>query len=182
MFRQGGPHNVRRTGTDTYEFSVTLPKDQDGRNARECPSPECSPGFFRVKCGTGVKNQTDAFCPYCRTTGRPSDFTTKEQIRYARQTVEAEAHEGVQRMMREALGLDSGGRRQLVGGLLNVSIEMKRSPKPHVWRPWETILKRDVVCPRCTLDQSVYGLAVWCADCGGDISSTHVLGSLTGGR
>jgi hypothetical protein len=92
--------------------------------------------------------------------------------------VEAQAHEGVERMMKEALGLDTQGRRQLVGGLLNVSIEMKPSSKPHVWRPWETILKRDAVCPRCELDQSVYGLAVWCADCGGDIFSTHILGEL----
>jgi hypothetical protein len=81
-------------------------------------------------------------------------------------------------MMKEALGLDSQGRRQLVGGLLNVSIEMKSPSKPHVWRPWETILKRDAVCPRCQLDQSVYGLAVWCADCGVDIFSTHILGEI----
>lgn len=178
LFRDGGSHRVRKTGSSTYEFSISLPKDQDGRTARECPSAECSPGFFKVKPGTGIQNQTEAFCPYCRTRGEPSDFTTQEQVRYARQIVEAQAHEGVERMMREALGLDSRGRRQLVGGLLNVSLEMKPSSKPHVWQPWETILKRDVVCPRCTLDQSVYGLAVWCADCGADILSTHVLGEI----
>ena len=109
LFRQGGPHNVRRTGSETYEFSISVPKDQHGRTARECPGGRCSPGFFKVKCGTGVKNQTKAFCPYCRASGKPSDFTTKEQVRYARQIVEAQAHEGVERMMKEALVGDAVG-------------------------------------------------------------------------
>jgi len=30
------------------------------------------------------------------------------------------------------------------------------------------------VCPYCTLDQTVFGLAAWCSDCGEDIFLTHV--------
>jgi hypothetical protein len=178
LFRTGGPHNIRRTGPDRFELSVSIPKDSDGRTARECPRSGCSPGYFKVKCGTGVQHQTEAFCPYCRAVGKPSDFTTKEQVQYAKDIAAAQAHEGVQRMLKESLDLDSQGRRQLVGGLLNVSIEMKPSSAPQVRRPWESILKRDVVCPRCTLNHSVYGLAVWCADCGEDIFSTHVRGEI----
>ena len=44
IFRQGGPLKARRTGPDNYEMSVSLPKDADGRTARECPDGSCSPG------------------------------------------------------------------------------------------------------------------------------------------
>lgn len=178
LFRPGGPHRIRQTGADTYEFSVSMPKDLDGRTARECPQHDCSPGYFKVKTGTGVQDQTEAFCPYCRAVEKPSEFITKDQIRYAREVVATQAHEGIQRMVKESLGLDSQGRRQLGGGLLKIGIEMKPSPIPPARRPWESILKRDLVCPRCTLDHSVYGFAVWCPDCGGDIFSTHVRGEI----
>lgn len=41
-------------------------------------------------------------------------------------------------------------------------------------RPLEEELRRDVVCPHCTLHQAVFGLAIWCSDCGADIFPTHV--------
>ncbi|MFP4224247.1 MAG: hypothetical protein ACLFVN_09250 [Phycisphaeraceae bacterium] len=47
----------------------------------------------------------------------------------------------------------------------------RRSP---VRRPREEQLRRDVACPYCTLEHAVYGLAVWCPDCGEDIFVTHV--------
>ncbi len=136
-------------------MSVSLPKDRDGRTARECPNDDCSPGFFKVKPGTGLTNQKEAYCPYCRKAADPSDFTTKSQVEYAKKVMMAEAHEGIQHAVKDALGLDHSGRRQLVGGLINVSLELKSSTKPHVWPPWESVLKRDVLCPQCQLDQSV---------------------------
>jgi hypothetical protein len=85
---------------------------------------------------------------------------------------------GVERAMRDALGLGSAGKRRLVDGLIKVDLEMKSSPPPHVWKPYEEILRRDLVCTKCTLDHSVYGLAVWCPDCGEDIFPTHVQGEI----
>lgn len=35
-----------------------------------------------------------------------------------------------------------------------------------------------ILCPHCTLDQTVFGLATWCADCGADIFLTHFDGEL----
>jgi hypothetical protein len=55
---------------------------------------------------------------------------------------------------------------------------MKSNPPAHVWRPHEDILQRDLICPHCTLDHSVYGLAVWCPDCGKDIFTTHIHGEI----
>jgi hypothetical protein len=179
LFQPGGPLNAKRVGPDQYSMSVSLPKDVDGRIARECPTADCSPGYFKVTPGTGITGgQTLAYCPYCRKSAEPSDFHTKEQIRYAKDLVEREAVAGMERAMREALGRDSGGKRGLVDGLIKVDLEMKSSPPPHVWKPYEEILRRDLICPKCTLDHSVYGLAVWCPDCGEDIFPTHVQGEI----
>ena len=79
LFQEGGPLRAKRTGKDQYSMSVSIPKDEDGRVARECPNHECSPGYFKVKLGTGITNgQTVAYCPYCQKSAEPSDFHTKE--------------------------------------------------------------------------------------------------------
>lgn len=179
LFHQGGPLNAKKTGPDQYSMSISIPKDTDGRSARECPTQECSPGYFKVTPGTGITGgQTVAYCPYCRKSAEPSDFHTKEQIRYAKDLVAREAKIAVERAMREALGLGSGGKRRLIDGLISVDMGIKSSPPAHVWKPYEDILQRDLICPHCTLDHSVYGFAVWCADCGKDIFTTHIHGEI----
>lgn len=179
IIQEGGPLKAEKTGPDQYSMSVSLPKDKDGRVARECPNQECSPGYFKVKFGTGVTGkQTVAYCPYCQRAAEPSDFHTKEQIRYAKDLVMREAKIGVERALRDALGLGSGGKRRLVDGLIKVDMEMKSNPPEHVWQPYEDILQRDLICPHCTLDHSVYGFAIWCPDCGKDIFTIHVRGEI----
>src|SRR3990172_308942 len=175
LFREGGPHNIRRTGPDQYSMNVSLPKDDDGRTARECPNEECSPGYFKVKGGTGItEGQEVAYCPYCRKEAEPSDFTTKEQLRYAKDLALREAHEGIENMLKSALGLDFSGKKKIGGGFLSIEMSMKPGSKPSVRRPFEEEVRRDVICPSCGLDQSVYGLATWCSDCGQDIFLSHV--------
>jgi hypothetical protein len=175
LFRECGPHRIRQTGVDSYEMRVSIPTDEEGRTARECPDGTCSPGYFKVKGGTGItEGQEIAFCPYCRHEGDPNDYYTKEQIRYAEDIVEREAINGVEDMLKNALGLGSIGKRRFGGDLLSIEMSMQPTPKPPVRRPFEDEVRRDVVCPHCGLDQSVYGLATWCADCGVDIFLTHV--------
>lgn len=175
IFEEGGPHDIRRVGQDQYELSVKIPNDPDGRRARECPEEDCSPGYFKVKPGTGVpEGQEVAYCPYCRHAADPQDFTTTEQRRYAKDTLMREARKGVDRMFRDAFGLGASGRRKLVDGLISVEMTYQPGTLPSVTRPLEDELRRDVTCPHCKLDQSVYGLATWCADCGRDIFLTHV--------
>lgn len=104
IFRQGGPHRIRHLGGDQHSMRVSLPGDVEGRTARECPNEACSPGYFKVKGGTGITDgQENAFCPYCRRKGEPSDFHTKEQICYAKDIVEREAR----RASRTCLGVPS---------------------------------------------------------------------------
>jgi ribosomal protein L44E len=179
IFQEGGPLNIKRTGHEQYSLSVSLPEDRDGRTARECLDQGCSPGYFKIKFGTGLKGpQATAYCPYCRNAAEPSDFHTKEQVRYAKDLAMREAKIGAERAVREALGFGSGGKRRLVDGLIKIDMEMKSDPPEHVWQPYEDILQRDLVCPHCTLDHSVYGFAIWCPDCGKDIFTTHIRGEI----
>lgn len=58
--------------------------------------------------------------------------------------------------------------------LISIELIYKPGNLPHVHRPLEDEMRRDVICPHCTLDQTVFGLATWCFDCGTDIFLTHV--------
>jgi len=156
-------------------MKVTIPSDTDGRLGRECHEPDCSPAYFKVTPGTGiVGGQEVAYCPYCRHQDEPSKFFSSEQLRYAKDLALREAREGITGMIKDAFGLDSSGRRKLAGGFISIDMSLKEGHKPHVSRPFEEDVRRDVICPHCGLDQSVYGLATWCADCGKDIFLTHV--------
>lgn len=173
IFRRGGPHNIRRIGSNRHTLQVRLPADEHGMTARSCPDPECMPGSFKIKFGTGVSGpQTEAYCPYCRRTADPQAFATRGQRRYAKDVVLDQAHDGIQRMLRDALGVGRSGTRTFGDGL--VTMTFKPGRRPPVRRPWEEVIRRDLTCPRCTLAHAVYGLAVWCPDCGEDIFVAHV--------
>jgi hypothetical protein len=175
LFREGGPYKIRQTGRDNYSMTIPLPTGADGRIARECPSPNCSPGYFKVKSGTGiVDGQTVAYCPYCRGAEAPNNFATKGQVEYAKQVMMREAHEGIGNMIRECLDIGSTGRRTIGGGLLKIELSMKQGSRPSVRRPFEEGLQRAILCPSCGLDHAVFGLAVWCPDCGSDVFVSHV--------
>lgn len=174
LFRSSRDVSVRSLGGNRSELTVSLPKDADGRAARECPRADCSPGYFKIKPGTGLTGQTIAFCPYCRHSEAPNDFVTQEQQRYAKDLVEREALKGIDKMLHESLGLGSNGKRKMDGGPITIEMSLKSSPLPIVRRPIEDEVRRDVVCPHCALDQTVFGLAVWCADCGKDIFLSHI--------
>ena len=175
LFKPGGPHKIQRTGPDQYSMSIALPTDAQGMLARECPSLTCSPAYFKVKPGTGItKGQEQAFCPYCAHKAEPNDFTTKAQLKYAEELVTSEAMEGIDRMFKEALGLGPSGKKTFGGGLLTMEMSYNPGTKSAVWRPFEEVLQRDLTCPKCSLDHSVFGIATWCPDCGSDIFLTHV--------
>ena len=180
LFRSGGRYNVRRTGHDEYTTSLPMPTDEQGMTARECPEPECAPGYFKITFGTGVEDPDydRCYCPYCRREGDQSDFHTEGQMDYAASVVEKETVAGVQRMMKDALGLDSRGRRRMGSDFLSIEMSMKSSRPRPVRMPFEEELRRDVTCPHCTLAHAVFGLAVWCADCGKDIFLTHLAAEL----
>lgn len=173
LFPSGGRHHVRKAGQDRYEMSITVPADADGFRGHECPGPDCAPAYFKVKPGTGLSGQPEMYCPYCRTVGGSDKFFTQEQIRYAKDEVLAEAKRGVSAMLKDAF-TGGGARRRSGGGLFSVEMTYREGPREHVSPPREEPLRRDLVCPHCTLEQAVFGLATWCSDCGKDIFLVHV--------
>ena len=85
-------------------MNIPLEKDGEGRLARECTQSGCSPGYFKVKLGTGITGeQTVAYCPYCRASDSPAKFTTQGQVDYAKSMMMREVHQGAQRMIQDAL-------------------------------------------------------------------------------
>ena len=176
LFRRGGPHNIRKTGHDQYTLNISLPADGEGVIGRECPSEDCSPAYFRVKLGTGITGEDydKAFCPYCRTSADPNDFTRKSQVEYGKRIVENEVLDGLDRMMQKALGMGSSRKKTIGGGMFSMEMSYKPPRKKPVGRPFEEELRRDVRCPACTLEHSVFGLATWCPDCGADIFPAHL--------
>lgn len=178
IFRTGGPHNIQRTGRDTYTMTTSIPTDADSMFGRECPDETCSPGYFKVKPGTGLAGDDYAacICPYCGLRKEPDDFRTKEQTKFLESIVEQEAHRGIDRMAREAFGIGPSGTRRFGNRGDFISFEMSYKPGrlPHIHRPFEEALRRDVTCGHCTLEHAVFGLATWCPDCGRDIFPAHV--------
>lgn len=174
LFREGGPHNIRKTGPDQHTFSITIPSDDDGLVGRECPVDACAPAYFKVKSGTGIIDLNVAYCPYCRTAAEPSDFTTAAQKAYATRILEREVAQGLNRVVRNAIGIGPSGKRKLGAGLISIELSMKPARLPPVGRPLEEELRRDVHCEHCGLDHAVFGLATWCPDCGRDVFISHV--------
>lgn len=173
LLREGGPFRVRRTGIEQYKMSIPIPRDAEGRIGKECPSATCSPAYFKVKIGTGLAEQTKAFCPYCRFSTEPDNFFTARQVQYAKDVMMREAAAGIGDMVRDTL-VGSSGKKTIGGGLLKIELSVKSSEPPAVRRPFEEALQRTLVCPHCGLDHGVFGLAIWCPDCGEDIFTAHV--------
>lgn len=176
LFSQNNNRSIiQRNISDTFTMNIQVPTDSDGKTARECPSDNCSPGYFKVKSGTGItENHQTAYCPYCRHSSEPNNFTTKEQLRYAKDFAIREVNSEVNRMIQNALDIGPSGKKKIGTGPFSIEMSFKPSTLPHVRRPLDEELKRDVICPHCGLDHSVYGLASWCPDCGQDILLTHI--------
>jgi hypothetical protein len=176
LFREGGPHRIRRTAHDRYEIQITVPLDADGLVGRECPEGECSPAYFKVKLGTGVTGDAynKAFCPYCRAQAEPNDFITRAQLAYGKHIVENEVIDGADQMLQQTLGMGPTRKKKIGGGFFSMELSYKPPRKRPVGRPLEEELRRDVQCPQCTLEHAVFGFATWCPDCGADIFPAHV--------
>jgi len=170
----GGDFQTRKVGPDQYEMHIPIPTN-DGLVGRECPNAECSPGYFKVKLGTGItEGQVLAYCPYCRQEGEPNDFTTQAQIDYALGVLKNEVVKGIDKSFQKALGLGSSHKKTYGSGMFKMEMTYKPGTPAYIPRPLEEELRRDIICPNCGLEHAVFGLATWCPDCGKDIFICHV--------
>jgi hypothetical protein len=180
LFTEGGENNLRRTGPNEYKMKIKIPTDSQGMIGRKCPDSRCSPAYFKVKPGTGItEGQTQAYCPYCRKAGEPGAFVTKTQTEYAKDIVVQEVQKGINDTIANALDLGSSGSKRFGGDFLSMEIKYKPGSLPYIRPPIEEELRRDVTCPNCGLEHAVFGLAIWCPDCGSDIFLVHINKELT---
>ena len=86
----------------------------------------------------------------------------------------SEAAGAVNQMITQALNLGPTGRKSFGRGMFSIELAYKSDGRFEVSRPIEEELRRDVRCPHCTLEHAVFGLAIWCPDCGKDVFEEHL--------
>ncbi len=144
------------------KISISIPPDERGMTGRECPNDGCL-GYFTVEFGTGLKGEgLPCHCPYCGHKNTHDHFWTSQQIAYAESVALNEIDGAV---FNELKKLEFNTPPQ---GLFGIGFSMKLEPL--VPRPIqyyrEKQLETDVVCSRCTLHYSIYGVFGFCPDCG----------------
>ena len=149
---------------DGKKFEIDLKTDEDGMLGRECPNEACS-GYFKIKPGTGILDGNfQPTCPYCGIQADSQDFSTQEQIEYAKSLVVRE--------VQKALGADllKWGKdleRTVRGGFIQIKTEYKSTPMP-IYYYEEKELETTLTCEECGLVYSVFGKFAYCPDCGID--------------
>lgn len=150
-------NHLRRLGS---QFSISLPADEEGFIGRECPVTECE-GYFKIQLGTGLQGENiTCHCPYCGYEAGSDKFFTKAQVEYAQSVV---MHEVTGALLKDLKTLEFNHRPR---GACGIGISMKVTGQPTAIRSYrESKLETEVVCDRCTLRYTIYGVFGFCPDC-----------------
>jgi hypothetical protein len=142
------------------QFSISLPPDKEGFIGLECPVAECK-GYFKLQPGTGLKGEKlPCHCPYCGHGAGSDKFFTKAQVEYAKSVVMRQVTGA---LLKDLKSLEFNHRPR---GAFGIGISMKVSGKPTALRHYrESKLETEVVCDRCTLRYTIYGVFGFCPDC-----------------
>lgn len=142
------------------QFSISLPPDEEGFLGRECPVAECE-GYFKLQPGTGLKGENlPCYCPYCGHSAGSDKFFTKAQVEYAKSVVMRQVTGA---LLKDLKSLEFNHRPR---GAFGIGISMKVSGKPTALRHYrESKLETEVVCDKCTLRYTIYGVFGFCPDC-----------------
>lgn len=143
-------------------ISIPIPPDEDGFTGRECPNPDCE-GYFKVEFGTGLQgDDLPCHCPYCGHEESHNHFWTKEQIEYAQSIVLRKVNDALYKDLKkfEFEHKPSGS----FGIGFSFKVEPGKPTPIHYYR--ENRLETEIVCSKCTLRYSVYGVFAFCPDCG----------------
>jgi hypothetical protein len=151
--------NLKRLGN---QMSVSLKADGDGYLGRECPVESCQ-GYFKIAPGTGVAGAIPCHCPYCGHSGENQDFTTKEQLEYAKSMVFRRVTDAVHQDLKSM----EFNYQPLRGGFgIGVSLKVTQGPSHPIQHYREKQLETEIICDACTLRYAIYGVFGWCPDCG----------------
>jgi len=138
-------------------MTVSLPPDDQGMIGRLCPSCE---QYFKLKPGTGLPT-SECHCPYCEHVADSSDFTTPEQLEYARSlAVKKFVEPIIKDFERNLRGLERSTR----GSFIRIKVHSSGMHFPIEYYT-ERSLETTVVCDGCGLVFAVYGVFATCPDC-----------------
>ena len=141
------------------QFSIPIPRDENGFLGRECP--ECE-RYFKITPGTGLTGENlPCNCPYCGHSASQDQFFTKAQVEYAKSVVINKVTGAV---IKDLKSLEFNHRPK---GPLGIGFSMKVEGRPRPIRHYSELeLEEEIVCDHCTLRYTVYGTFAFCPDCG----------------
>jgi Zn ribbon nucleic-acid-binding protein len=142
------------------QLNIPLPTDEEGYLGRKCPNKDCK-GYFKIVLGTGLKGVTVCHCPYCGHTAEQSDFTTQDQIEYAKSIAIRKISDAVVKDLK-SLEFDVKSK-----GAFGIGLSLKVKPgQPHPIHWYrEKALETHIECSKCTLRYAVFGVFAFCPDC-----------------
>ncbi len=143
------------------QVSIALPRDDEGYVGRECPQQTCE-GYFKIKPGTGLTGPNlPCHCPYCGHIGSAGDFSTEDQIEYAKSVAVRRVTDAIN------ADLNSLEFEQKPTGLFGIgmSVTVTASAPFPIRHYREKQLETPLTCDACTLQYAVYGVFAFCPDC-----------------
>jgi hypothetical protein len=144
------------------QINVSLRTDENGYLGRECPNAECK-GYFKTTPGTGLSGVSHCCCPYCGHKADQSEFTTRDQMEYAKSVAIRQVKDAFVKDLKN-LEFDTKPK-----GMFGIGLSMKveaGQPHPIHWYR-EKALETHIECAACSLRYAVFGVFAFCPDCGG---------------
>ena len=142
--------------SESVRVSVSLPTDNKGMLGRECP--QCKK-YFKVKPGTGLKT-SDCICPYCEHKSASGNFSTPDQIEYAKSiAVRQTLGPILEDFQRSLKSLEHSSNE-----FISFKVESHGFEFPIKYYT-EKDLETEVLCDSCGLFFAVYGIFASCPDC-----------------
>ena len=166
-----------------FEFSISIPADEEGFFGRSCPACE---RFFkmRVEQWDALPDEASITCPYCgHQPDDVNDFLTAQQ----NARVESAAEAAVEQYLHQAVSkmFQGLGTRRLRPGESGIEIRVSHDPPPPVRSITayaEEEVRRTITCERCATVYAVYGATAFCPVCGPRAAADTVLESIERAR
>jgi hypothetical protein len=160
------------------QFSVPLLPDEDGFFGRECPNEDCDTKYFKIgrTIPEGMKDAAEDFsqaeltCPYCGTVENMQRFFTQAQVDWIKSMMIRDVQKAFGDMLENAFRPLRKNR----GGMISVSVEVKRGSLPSVRYYLEEKLKQEVRCDKCGFRYAIYGVSFHCPLCGRGSLTQHL--------
>jgi len=157
---------------DKMQLSIPLPKSPSGKVYRWCPNDECTPRLFLLGDGQRPENidvsklkrapgAPGTTCPYCGIEAEDSEFNHEDDI------------EAIKNYIGWVIGSDIEDQFKAIfkkSKNWEVKTKSSTSTEPKVWR--EDLL-RNLSCNICGREYGVYGVALFCPDCGSKNLHVH---------